>query len=169
MPDLKRLSVLLLLSVCANLAFAHEGAGVVSGFSSGFLHPLLGWDHVAAMVAVGLWGAFLGPARHLRAAGGVPAGDGGSAACSACSACRCPAVEAGIALSALVLGADGGAGRAAAADGWRALLVAAFAVFHGSCPWHRAARERADALAYSASVSSSPPGCCIWPASPSAC
>ncbi|MEO8280425.1 MAG: HupE/UreJ family protein, partial [Ideonella sp.] len=42
------------------MAFAHEGAGMVGGFTSGFLHPLLGWDHVVAMVAVGLWGAFLG-------------------------------------------------------------------------------------------------------------
>ena len=25
---------------------------------SGFAHPLLGWDHVIAMLAVGLWGAF---------------------------------------------------------------------------------------------------------------
>ena len=27
---------------------------------SGVLHPITGWDHVIAMVAVGLWGAFLG-------------------------------------------------------------------------------------------------------------
>lgn len=52
------LAILLLgFSVTAG---AHEGAGIVGGFSSGFMHPLLGWDHVAAMVAVGLWGAILG-------------------------------------------------------------------------------------------------------------
>ena len=27
---------------------------------SGFVYPLFGWDHIEAMVAVGLWGAFLG-------------------------------------------------------------------------------------------------------------
>ena len=41
-------------------ALAHDGAGVAGGFASGVLHPLLGPDHVAAMVAVGLWGAVLG-------------------------------------------------------------------------------------------------------------
>src|ERR1035438_7435360 len=40
-------------------ASAHQG-GVAGGFSSGFMHPVLGWDHIVAMVAVGLWGAFLG-------------------------------------------------------------------------------------------------------------
>jgi len=30
------------------------------GFSSGFHHPWSGWDHILAMVAVGIWGAQLG-------------------------------------------------------------------------------------------------------------
>src|SRR5712671_3364696 len=38
---------------------AHTG-GVSGGFVDGFAHPLIGPDHVLAMVAVGLWGAFLG-------------------------------------------------------------------------------------------------------------
>ena len=38
----------------------HDGHGVAGGFTSGILHPLTGPDHLAAMVAVGLWGAFLG-------------------------------------------------------------------------------------------------------------
>ncbi|MEL7013547.1 MAG: HupE/UreJ family protein, partial [Pseudomonadota bacterium] len=42
-------------------SLAHEVTGVTGGFATGFLHPLLGWDHVAAMVAVGLLGADLGP------------------------------------------------------------------------------------------------------------
>jgi len=43
------------------LAFAHTDAATLSGgFMSGFMHPLTGLDHVVAMVAVGLWGAFLG-------------------------------------------------------------------------------------------------------------
>lgn len=53
------LSALLLLAA-ADMVFAHEGAGVAGGWWSGFTHPLLGPDHVAAMVAVGLWGVFLG-------------------------------------------------------------------------------------------------------------
>lgn len=49
----------------ASPAFAHAGHGITSGF----LHPFLGWDHLAAMLAVGAWGATLGP----RAIWAVPA------------------------------------------------------------------------------------------------
>jgi urease accessory protein len=41
-------------------AFAHVGAGFGGGFFSGFSHPLLGPDHLLAMVSVGIWGAELG-------------------------------------------------------------------------------------------------------------
>ena len=40
-------------------ALAHSEA-IAGGFLSGLAHPISGWDHVVAMVAVGLWGAFLG-------------------------------------------------------------------------------------------------------------
>ena len=36
---------------------AHTGVGTVSGFMSGFSHPIGGADHVLAMFAVGLWAA----------------------------------------------------------------------------------------------------------------
>lgn len=39
---------------------AHTGAGMTSGFMSGFIHPIGGMDHMAAMVAVGLWAAVIG-------------------------------------------------------------------------------------------------------------
>jgi urease accessory protein len=42
-------------------AFAHEVAGQAQGFLTGLRHPISGLDHVLAMVAVGLWGAQLGP------------------------------------------------------------------------------------------------------------
>ena len=59
-------SAALALAALAGPAAAHTGLGGGSGFASGFLHPLLGADHVVAMVAVGLWGAFLGrPALWL--------------------------------------------------------------------------------------------------------
>src|SRR6056297_2342282 len=124
------LSGLLCLTVfAAGGAHAHEATGVAGGFASGFMHPILGWDHVAAMVAVGLWGAFLGrPAIWLlpvvfplvmalaAAAGviGVPL----------------PFVEAGIAASAIVLGLL--IAFAVRPPLWvAALVVGAFAVFHG--------------------------------------
>src|SRR4249919_156506 len=83
-------------------ALAHAGSGA-GGFVGGFAHPLFGPDHVVAMVAVGLWGAFLGaPAIWLlpivfplvMAFGGVIGILG----------IPLPGVETGIALSAVVLG-----------------------------------------------------------------
>ena len=39
---------------------AHIVKGEAIGFVSGFEHPISGFDHIIAMVAVGLWGAQLG-------------------------------------------------------------------------------------------------------------
>src|SRR3981081_1577731 len=52
-------AALLLIVACAP-AFAHSGS-MRGCFVGGFAHPLFGPDHAVAMVAVGLWGAFLGP------------------------------------------------------------------------------------------------------------
>jgi urease accessory protein len=41
-------------------AGAHIVKGEAIGFASGFEHPISGFDHIIAMVAVGLWGAQLG-------------------------------------------------------------------------------------------------------------
>ena len=50
----------LLFVLFPEFSFAHVQKGAVAGFSSGFLHPVSGWDHILAMIAVGLWGAQLG-------------------------------------------------------------------------------------------------------------
>jgi urease accessory protein len=116
-------------AVGSSTAFAHETVGVADGFLSGFAHPLFGWDHVAAMVAVGLWGAFLGaPAIWLLPivfpmvmAFGAVLGIAGV---------ELPAVETGIAASAIVLGVM--VAIAARPPLWvAAIIVGAFAVFHG--------------------------------------
>ncbi len=81
---------------------AHPGHGALD-FVAGAAHPLLGADHLIAMVAVGLLGAQLGgrsrwavPAAFVSAlAVGALAGASGFAI---------PGVEHGIALSVLVLG-----------------------------------------------------------------
>jgi urease accessory protein len=51
-------AVLLLLSAAP--ALAHVGVGSTSSFNAGFLHPLGGLDHIAVMVAVGLWAVLKG-------------------------------------------------------------------------------------------------------------
>ena len=63
---MKRIALIAtLVLVSATPAFAHAGHGIASGF----LHPILGWDHLIAMLAVGAWGAALG----ARAIWTVPA------------------------------------------------------------------------------------------------
>jgi urease accessory protein len=116
------------LMLVPRTAAAHVG-GVAAGFLSGFGHPLSGWDHILAMIAVGLWGAQLGPPAlwllpvafpMMMAVGGflgllgVPL----------------PFVELGIALSAVVLG-----GLVAMQLRLKLsvalAIVAVFALFHG--------------------------------------
>jgi urease accessory protein len=137
-------TALLLIVACAP-ALAHTG-GMRGGFVGGFGHPLFGPDHVVAMVAVGLWGAFLGaPAIWLlpivfplvMAAGGVIGILG----------IPLPGVEIGIAISAIVLGLMV---MLAAKPPLlvAAVLVGAFAIFHGYA--HGAELPPgADAVAYS--------------------
>ncbi|HEY0200135.1 MAG TPA: HupE/UreJ family protein, partial [Burkholderiaceae bacterium] len=54
-----RAAAVLLLAALPLAASAHIGVdgGTHHGFLTGFLHPLTGLDHLAAMVAVGLWSA----------------------------------------------------------------------------------------------------------------
>ncbi len=52
--------VLTMLLVVPELAHAHAETAEGGGFWAGLTHPVLGLDHMAAMVAVGLWGVFLG-------------------------------------------------------------------------------------------------------------
>jgi urease accessory protein len=55
-----RLALTLAFTALPATAFAHPQVGSLTGFLTGFLHPLTGLDHVIAMMAVGLWGAQLG-------------------------------------------------------------------------------------------------------------
>lgn len=111
-------------------AWAHVGQGDVGGgFVAGIAHPVLGLDHVVAMIAVGMWGAQLGaPAIWVlpvtfplvMALGGALGALG----------VPIPGIEIGIAVSAIALGAM--VLLAARPPLWiAALLVAVFAVFHG--------------------------------------
>ena len=127
-------------------AFAHEAVGVMGGLTSGFLHPLFGLDHLVAMIAVGLWGAFLGsPAIWVlpiifplvMALGGALGVIG----------LPLPYVEAGIAGSAVVLGLM--VAFAVRPPIWiAALIVGAFAIFHGHAHGTELP-QAADPLAYS--------------------
>ena len=135
-----------ILLASATPALAHTGEGLAGGLTGGFMHPLLGPDHVAAMVAVGLWGAFLGvPAIWIlpvvfplvMAVGGVLGILG----------VPLPGIELGIAVSAVVLGlmvALAAKPHLAVA----AVIVGAFAILHGYAHGTELP-DGANALAYS--------------------
>ncbi|MEI4484777.1 HupE/UreJ family protein [Frigidibacter sp. MR17.14] len=54
---MKRIAFILASVMAAGPALAHPGHG---GLASGLTHPLLGADHLLAMVAVGLWAGITG-------------------------------------------------------------------------------------------------------------
>lgn len=126
-----RTAVFLLCAVACTRAFAHtgHGAGEAGGFVAGLLHPVTGLDHLVAMVAVGLWGAQLGATALwilpvtfplVMALGGFLGVIG----------LPLPGVVAGVALSGVILGAM--VATAARPPLWiAAVVVAAFAIFHG--------------------------------------
>jgi urease accessory protein len=110
-------------------ALAHTGTGLPGGFASGFLHPLSGFDHLLAMVAVGLWGAFLGRPLVIALPVIFPTVMAFGAALGMAGV-LIPDTEIGIAMSVLVLG--GAIAFGLKARVWAAsLVVAAFAIFHG--------------------------------------
>lgn len=144
---------LLAAIVCATLvgyaddAFAHVEGGQVSGLLSGLSHPVSGWDHVLAMVAVGLWGVLLGPPALwilpivfpvAMAAGGMMGLLG----------IPLPSVEIGIAASSIIFGlfilSDVRISLVIAIP-----LVMVFALFHGHAHGTELA-PGADAILYSA-------------------
>jgi urease accessory protein len=56
---MKKFALALLFAAVATPALAHPGHGAES-FAAGVAHPFTGLDHIAAMVAVGLWAALKG-------------------------------------------------------------------------------------------------------------
>lgn len=111
------------------VAYAHTGVGETGGFAHGFMHPVLGLDHVLAMVMVGVlaWqmggkATWLVPASFVlvMALGGALGAAG----------IAIPFVETGIALSIVVFGVIVALGVKAPVAVAMA-LVGLFAVFHG--------------------------------------
>ncbi len=145
----KRLSptvlILFALIACSTVASAHSEGGGAGGFTSGFSHPLTGLDHIVAMVAVGLWGAFLGGRAMwmlpvvfpmVMAVGGALGVFG----------VGLPGVETAIALSGVVMGLM--VTLAARPPVWvAAVIVGVFAIFHGHAHGEEMP-ESTNALAY---------------------
>ena len=142
----KYLLIAILSLMTPETVLAHTGEGITGGLMSGFMHPLAGLDHVSAMVAVGILGAFLGrPAIWVlpvvfplvMAFGGVLGLLG----------IPIPYIEVGIAASSLVLGSM--ILFQLKPQLWiTATIVAAFAIFHGHAHGTELPKA-ASALAYS--------------------
>ena len=119
----------LAISLHSSSAAAHTGTGLPGGVVQGFAHPFGGFDHLLAMVSVGLWGAFLGRPLIYALPVVFPVVMVVGAAL-AMFGVPLPRVEIGVALSVLVLGL-------CIAAAWKAPIVVAapivavFAVFHG--------------------------------------
>lgn len=115
----------------AMTAFAHPGhdAAGHGGFIAGLLHPLLGLDHLLAMLAVGLWSVRQEGSLRRCMPLLMLAGMWGGAAL-AWGGLAVPGVETGIALSVLLAGVlVATLARLPGALG--GVLVAAFMLFHG--------------------------------------
>jgi urease accessory protein len=141
------LAAVMMALTSATPVLAHTGLEHATSFSSGFLHPLTGPDHVLAMVAVGLWAGVNGGRAvwawpvafvSLMLVGGALGMMG----------VTLPMVEPGILASVIVLGLLVlTAARVPVVVG--ALLVGAFAVLHGYAHGAELPTEAA-AISYSA-------------------
>lgn len=122
-------AIAVLIALMPAVALAHTGVGVTTGFSHGFMHPLTGIDHILAMMMVGVFAwqlgsraLFLMPITFVlvMTVGGVLGAVG----------IGLPFVEAGIALSVIVLGAIV-AFRVKAPVAIAMAVAGLFAIFHG--------------------------------------
>lgn len=99
----KQTLLLVVIALVSHPLYAHTGVGAAAGFTSGVAHPLLGPDHMLAMVAVGIWASQLGGAARwkvpLAFVGAMLIGAG-----LAFAGIGLPLVEPGIAASVFVLG-----------------------------------------------------------------
>jgi urease accessory protein len=122
------IAVVLFLAAVST-AFAHPQHGAAFDFAAGLSHPLGGWDHLLAMLAIGVWAAQLGG----RATWSVPAAFLGIMILTAGVGQHfgaIPAFDQGAAASVVALGLlIAAAVRLPTTAGMA--LAATFAVFHG--------------------------------------
>ncbi|WP_297773770.1 HupE/UreJ family protein [uncultured Roseovarius sp.] len=142
---MKKLTLSVLLIALAGPALAHTGHGTASGLSHGLAHPLLGLDHLLAMLAVGLWSGFALTKRvWLGAAAFMSAMIAGAALSWA--GIGFPMVETAITLSIVVFGLltlMSNPGQARTLTAVSLAAIAAFALAHG----HAHATEAAGSAA----------------------
>ena len=118
-----------LLSALSMPAEAHVGHGIAPDFQAGLWHPLLGIDHLLAMIGVGMWAGFLGgAARGWLPAAFLAAMTAGASLHFAGITVEGPEIT--IAASVLAIGLILLSGRRSPL-GWALGLAALFACGHG--------------------------------------
>lgn len=129
MRTINRTLTLVALMLVAPMASAHTFGAHGAGFAAGLVHPLIGLDHLLALIAAGLWAGWLGGrAPYLLPAGFLAGMFGG--ALLAWGGFSLPLVEPMIAVSVLLFGVlAASAARPSATFG--GALVFVFALFHG--------------------------------------
>jgi urease accessory protein len=118
------------LMLLAPVASAHTFGAHGAGFTAGLVHPLIGLDHLFALIGAGLWAGWLGGRAQYALPGGFLAGMFGGALL-AWSGYNLPLVEPMIAVSVLLIGLlAASAARPSAVVG--SAILFAFALFHGN-------------------------------------
>lgn len=120
------------LAACAPLAEAHpghSGPDLTWDFSTGFIHPFTGLDHILAALAVGWWAVQLGGRARWSVPLAFVALMSIGAGCGRFGS-GIPGVEQAVAASVLVLGVLV-ASSVRLPTSVTALLVGGFALFHG--------------------------------------
>jgi urease accessory protein len=134
------LPVLVLLAAPAS---AHVGIGEPGGLVSGLAHPILGVDHLLALLAMGLWSAALASRERIFTVAGI-----GvlliASALAGVAGLALPYMETGIGLSVLILGLMLSLAFRRLVPGM--LMVALFTLFHGNA--HGVEAPQAHLIAY---------------------
>ena len=144
---MKKLTLASVLALAAGPALAHSGHGDTSGFVAGMTHPILGPDHLLAMLAVGLWSGFVLPTKFWAGAATFLVAMATGAGLS-WSGVAMPMVESWITASVAVFGLLtllARRGQSAAITGASLAAIAGFALCHGHA---HATEASGNALAY---------------------
>lgn len=130
---MKKLILSAALAAVAAPVMAHTGHDHGFGLLNGLTHPLLGPDHLLAMLAVGLWSGFVLPSRFWMGAAAFMAAMAAGAGLS-WSGIGYPMVEAVIVLSVVAFGVltlVSRRGQRATLTGASLAAIAVFASAHG--------------------------------------
>lgn len=133
------------LSTLAAPALAHTGHGDASGFLHGLAHPILGPDHLLAMLGVGIWSGLATP-RHLWSGAAAFLSAMTLGAGLSWAGVAIPMVETWILASVVLAGLLVATARAGQARALTALSLGAIATF-AACHGHAHATEATGAIA----------------------